>query len=80
MFKYLPLARQVLRIASEVRRTFAKRTQFFVAKSEDTFNASNQDFASVSLYDRVRDDCAEQKVTKCHVLREAGGFPARIVF
>ena len=69
-----------MRIASEVRRTFAKRTQFFVAKSEDTFNASNQDFASVSLYDRVRDDSAEQKVTKCHVLREEGWFPSENCF
>ena len=34
---------------------------------------------SVSLYDRVRDDSAERKVTKCHVSWEAGGLPVRIV-
>ena len=54
------VALQGLRIASKVRRTFAKRTS---AKSEDTFNASNQAFASAGLYDRVRDDSAEEKVT-----------------
>ena len=40
-----------------------KELQFFDAKSEDTFNASNQAFASAGLYDRVRDDSAEEKVT-----------------
>ena len=40
-----------------------KERQFFDAKSEDTFNASNQAFASIGLYDRVRDDSAEEKVT-----------------
>ena len=40
-----------------------KERQFFDAKSEDTFNASNQAFASAGLYDRVRDDSAEEKVT-----------------
>ena len=32
-----------------------KERQFFDAKSEDTFNASNQAVTSVSLYDRVAD-------------------------
>ena len=40
-----------------------KERQFFDAKSEDTFNASNQAFASAGLYDRVRDDSAEEKMT-----------------
>ena len=46
-----------------MRRTFAKITELLIAKSEDTFNASNQGFASAGPYDRVRDDSAEEKVT-----------------
>ena len=33
---------------------------------------------SVSLYNRVRDDSAERKATKCCVSWEAGGLPVRI--
>ena len=37
-------------------------------------------FTSTGLYDRVRDDPAEAKVTKCHVCWEAGGLQSENPF